>query len=587
MNDMLSDKELLKTKNSSIRFVLSYVKKTYRKQILAYFLVFIGISSVSLDTYVLRNIIDKISSFDGNYHAIWMMLILLISIVSVGVIGWRLAGLYANPLFIKISGFVRHDLIRYLTNHSDTYFSNNRPSSMAYRASSTGTTFFNIENTLIWAIFPQIVNLFLSILLMMLVNPLMTIIIVTISCLASLILTKMAIKSKPLHVKHAELESRVNSEVNDIISNISLVRSFGILKKERYNMDDVISLEMDAKWTSIKSMEYLRLIHSLFTLFMTSGILITIFYLWEIHKATLGDVVMVTSLGMVIINATRDLTIAFVDISQHFAKLSDSLETILIPYEEKEIKIKNNINHNRTMKGNIVFENVCFGYEQNNPILSDFNLTIKPGQKIGLVGLSGSGKSTILSLIQRLRFPNKGNITIDNINIDDFSEDEIRNNISIVSQDVQLLYKSIKENILLGKPNATEQELNDAITNSRCLEFIEKLPDGIDTLVGERGTKLSGGQRQRISIARAFLKNTPILLLDEATSALDNESEKMVQEALLKLEHDKTVIAVAHRLSTLQKFDRIIVMDKGKILQDNTMENLSKENGFFRNRLLQ
>lgn len=587
MNDMLSNEELMETKNSSIKFVLAYIKKTYKKQMLAYFLVFIGISSVSLDTYVLRNIIDKISTFNGNYHTIWMMLFLLIGIVCVGLIGWRLAGLYANPLFIQISGFVRHDLIRYLTDHSDTYFSNNRPASMAYRASSTGTTFFDIENTLIWVIFPQVINLSLSILLMMIVNPIMTTTIVVISCIASCILTKMAINSKPLHVKHAELDSRVNSEVNDIISNISLVRSFGIVEKERINMDNIISLEMKSKWTSIKSMEYLRLIHSLFTLVMTSGILITIFYLWEIHKATLGDVVMVTSLGMIIINTTRDLTIAFVDISQHFAKLSDSLETLIKPHDTKEIKVKNNNNNNYIMKGNITFNNVFFGYDKNNLILSDFNLKIKSGQKIGLVGLSGSGKSTILSLIQRLKFVSQGEITIDDVNIEDFSEEEMRKNISIVSQDVQLFYRSIKDNILLGKPNATQEELNNAIEQSRCLEFINKLPNGIDTLVGERGTKLSGGQRQRISIARAFLKNTPILLLDEATSALDNESEKLIQEALLKLEHNKTVIAVAHRLSTLQDFDRIIVMDKGKILQDGTMKILSKEQGFFQKRLLQ
>jgi len=581
----LTDSELENCRGSSLYLILAYLKKNLKEHCISYFLVFIAIGSITLDAYIVRHLVNDISTYkEGqSFWPIWRTLSYLIGVIILGNIGWRIAGYYVNPLFIRISGDVRHDLIRYLMKHSDNYFIENRASSMAYRTTMAGTSFNLIESSVVWSIYPQAVNLILSVGMLAIVNLYMTSALVIASAIICVILAKMAIKGRHLHIKHAELESHVNAEIQDTISHISLLRSFGRLKKERHILDTHIKSEMDSKWLSVKYMEKLRAVHSLFTMIMSSALLVTIIYLWQIHKATLGDVVLVTSLGVGIINSTRDLAISLVDVSQHFSKLSEALQSLLVTHEDKhefpdEKKIK--------MSGDIRFEHIVFSYPNGKPVLNDFSLHIKSGENVGIVGLSGSGKSTILSLLQRNRYPQEGTIFIDDEKLNTISELDLRHNIAVVSQDVGLLYRSIRDNILIGKPDASDSEIEDALKASMCNEFIDRLPDGLDTLVGERGAMLSGGQRQRLAIARAFLKNAPILILDEATSALDNESERLIQDALMSLKKGRTVIAVAHRLSTLKDFDRIVVMDHGKIIQEGTMTELSKREGVFRDRLM-
>jgi ATP-binding cassette subfamily B protein len=221
---------------------------------------------------------------------------------------------------------------------------------------------------------------------------------------------------------------------------------------------------------------------------------------------------------------------------------------------------------------------------ENGKVFDNFNLEIEPGTKVGIVGYSGAGKSTLVNLLLRFFDVEEGNgaIEIDGHDIRNITQKSLRRNISYIPQDVVLFHRSLRENILYGKPNATEDELVDACKKACCYEFIMQLKDNFTTLVGERGVKLSGGQRQRVAIARAILKNSPILILDEATSALDSVTEREVQMALENLMKGKTVIAVAHRLSTLNNMDRIIVLDRGKIVEDGTREELLKiENGIF------
>ena len=221
--------------------------------------------------------------------------------------------------------------------------------------------------------------------------------------------------------------------------------------------------------------------------------------------------------------------------------------------------------------------------EADKYIFKDFNLTIEPNQKVGLVGYSGAGKSTLINLLMRFFDIEEGNggIEIDGQDIRDVTQESLRQNISYIPQDPILFHRTIRENIAYGKLNATEEEIIEASKKANCYEFIMSLEDKFDTLVGERGIKLSGGQRQRIAIARAILKNSKILILDEATSALDSITEKEIQEALKNLMENKTVIAVAHRLSTLDNMDRIIVLDKGIIVEDGTKQELLNKKGLF------
>jgi ATP-binding cassette, subfamily B, bacterial len=233
-------------------------------------------------------------------------------------------------------------------------------------------------------------------------------------------------------------------------------------------------------------------------------------------------------------------------------------------------------------RGAIMFNKVAFSHDgDNDPLFEDFSLTIKPGEKVGLVGHSGSGKTTFTRLLLRFSDIQGGEILIDGQNIAHVTQDDLRRAIAYVPQEPLLFHRSIKENIAYGQPEATIASIKAVAKLAHAGEFIDKLPDGYNTLVGERGVKLSGGQRQRVAIARAMLKNAPILLLDEATSALDSESEVLIQDALWKLMEGRTAIVIAHRLSTIQKMDRIVVLDDGKIVEQGSHKELLQAKGSY------
>ena len=225
-----------------------------------------------------------------------------------------------------------------------------------------------------------------------------------------------------------------------------------------------------------------------------------------------------------------------------------------------------------------------FQHAGGRRVFENLNLRLEAGQRIGLVGPSGSGKSTLFAILQRLDDVQRGRILIDGQDIARVTQKSLRAAIAVVPQDVSMFHRSIMENIRYGRPDASDEEVLDAAAAARC-DFIEALPSGMATLVGDRGVKLSGGQRQRIAIARAFLKDAPLLLLDEATSALDSESEEMIRQALGYLMRDRTVIAIAHRLSTVRAFDRIIVLNAGRVVQDGAPEQLMRRDGLYRDLL--
>lgn len=235
-------------------------------------------------------------------------------------------------------------------------------------------------------------------------------------------------------------------------------------------------------------------------------------------------------------------------------------------------------------RGSVEYKNVAFNYENKKTALfENLNLRIKPGEKIGLVGQSGGGKTSITKLLLRFMDIQKGQILIDNQDITTIRQTDLRKHITYVAQEPMLFHRSLKENIAYGNLQASQQEIEAVAKMAHAQEFIKDLPDGYNTLVGERGVKLSGGQRQRVAIARAMLKNAPILILDEATSALDSESEVLIQDALWKLMDNKTALVIAHRLSTIQKMDRIIVLDKGQIVEQGTHKELIRQNGVYSN----
>jgi ATP-binding cassette subfamily B protein len=288
--------------------------------------------------------------------------------------------------------------------------------------------------------------------------------------------------------------------------------------------------------------------------------------------------VLVCTLGLAILSATRDLAVALVDVTQHLARLTEAVATLLQPHELTDHPEASPLAGRGAA---IAFSNVSFRYPNGAHVFEKFSLRIPPGQKVGLVGRSGGGKSSVFTLLQRFYDVQRGSVAIDGQDVTRVTQHSLRKAISVVPQDISMFHRSILENIRYGRPEAGDDEVMEAAIAARC-DFIDHLPEGMDTIVGDRGVKLSGGQRQRVAIARAFLKDSPILLLDEATAALDTESEEAIREALARLVRGRTVIAIAHRLATLRNFDRVIMLQGGKIIEDGPPDVLLRGRGPYR-----
>ncbi|MFI4979802.1 MAG: ABC transporter ATP-binding protein, partial [Nevskiales bacterium] len=387
---------------------------------------------------------------------------------------------------------------------------------------------------------------------------------------------KLAAGGRDLHQAFASKAASVSGDLTDIVSNIGLVRAFGSAAREQARLERKIESEMKAQRASLRSLERLRLFHAFTVFAVTAGVLGWSVELWRRGQISTGDVVLTTTLGFTVLHASRDFAMALVDLVQQFAKLGEAVQVLGLPHEMQDA---DNAEPLRVGGGAIAFREVSFSYPSGQPVLKLFNLEVPQGQKIGLVGRSGAGKSTILALLQRHYDPNSGQLVIDGQDIAHVTQESLRNSIAVVQQDISLFHRSLLENLRYGRPDATDEEVFRAVEASRCTEFINRLPQGYDTIVGERGMKLSGGQRQRLAIARAFLRDAPIVLLDEATSSLDTESEQSIQEGLARLFKGRTVIAIAHRLSTLDSFDRIVVLDQGRIVEDGSPAMLLRRKG--------
>jgi len=319
------------------------------------------------------------------------------------------------------------------------------------------------------------------------------------------------------------------------------------------------------------------------TVVLAVGVLAWAIILWKRGVATTGDVVLACTLGLAVLHATRDLAVALVDVTQHIARLSEALGTLLAPHELRDHPEAGSLIRRGA---SVELTHISFRYPNGHAVFKGLDLKVEPGQRVGLVGPSGGGKSSLFALIQRFYDLQEGRILIDGQDIARVTQESLRAAIAVVPQDLSMFHRSAMENIRYGRPDAADAEVIEAAGFASCCEFIEALPQGFATILGDRGVKLSGGQRQRIAIARAFLKDAPLLLLDEATSALDGESEEAVHGALQRLMHGRTVIAIAHRLSTVRNFDRIVVLQAGRIVQDGTPDELIHEEGIYRNLVL-
>ena len=529
--------------------------------------------------YGVKVLVDTLAGTSAAVTGVWIAFAILAGLIAADNLLWRLATYVASFTFTAVTGDIRRDLFRHLTGHAPSYFIDRLPGTLTSRISATSNAVYTVENMLIWNVLPPSVAMFSAIILVGTVNLPMAIGFSLLGGIIVVAMFHMTAAGEPLHHEFAHRAASVDGEMIDVIGNMSVVLSFCGVRREHRRFDRTIARELVARNRSLFYLERLRLLHAGVTVVLTLGLLAWTILLWQRGLVTPGEVVLVCTLGLSVLHATRDLAMALVDVTQHMARLSEALATLLISHDPCDHPEAASLERNG---GSVTLRNVTFQYPDGQKVFTDFNLHIETGQRVGLVGQSGSGKSTLFSLIQRFYDLQTGCILVGGENVTEVTQESLRAAIATVPQDISLFHRSILENVRYGRPEASDEDVLRAIGAASCSDFIQTLPEGIATVVGNRGIKLSPGQRQRIAIARAFLKDAPILLLDEATSALDTESEEAVRRAFDRLMRGRTVVAIAHRLSTLRNFDRIVVLQGGRIIQDGAPERLATRPGIYR-----
>jgi len=529
--------------------------------------------------YGMKLIVDTMATSDRQSAAIWFPLGLFLTLIVIENIFWRLGGWIGCRCVVATGVDVRLDLFTHLTGHAMRYFSQHLSGSLGGRINQTAQAVGGIIGTMTWNILPPCIDFVGAVVVLSTVDVRMALALIAAVAFVAGSISLLGIRGRPLHIVYAERASRVGGEIVDVVSNIWTVKAFSAREHEHQRLEKELGIEADAHRRSWMQLEKTRVLHDICLSLIAGSMLVWAILLWRRGSITPGDVVLVSALTFRILHGSRDLAFALVGTLQQFGSIAETLRVIAQPHHVRDAE------HAQPLLprlGDIRLEDVVFSYPDGRRVFEGFSLHIPAGQCLGIVGPSGAGKSTLLTLIQRLDDVQGGRILIDGQCIAQVTQDSLREQIAVVPQEIALFHRSVMENIRYGRLDASDEEVITAAKMAYCDSFIQKLPQGYDTLVGERGVQLSGGQRQRLGIARAFLKGAPILILDEATSSLDTHSELEVQLALSELARARTVLTVAHRLSTVSNYDRIIVLENGRIVQDGTPAELRDSEGLFK-----
>ena len=470
------------------------------------------------------------------------------------------------------------ELFAYLQQHSPRYFSEHFAGSLAHRISEGSIGLLEITWSLVVEMLPILVVLITSLVLLTLASPWLGLGLLLWVGAYSWLAFVLSRKAQVLASSHAQARSVTTGKIVDAVGNLSSIRLFA---RQGFELDYLTRYQNEEKQAAQRSFFYqekIRLLQDSLSVVLRVGLVVLALYLWHVGKIDVGQLVMVATLGLMIVAQCSFLSMQFMHFFEFIGNIENSINTLLQPHEMPD---RDNAVPARIEKGSIHFRDVSFGYTPDKPIFKHFNLDIRAGQRVGIVGFSGSGKSTLLSLLLRSYDPQSGTIEVDGLDIQGMTQQSLHTHIALIPQEPGLFHRSLRENIGYGDVNASDAQIILAAKRAHAHAFITQMPEGYEALIGERGVKLSGGQRQRIAIARALLKNAPIMVLDEATASLDSETESLIQGSLDDIMADKTVLVVAHRLSTIAHLDRIVVLDKGQIVEDGSHSQLLERRGLY------
>lgn len=525
--------------------------------------------------YAIGEIIRSVTRSPDNSKSIFDAMsqpLMLFTALSVGeVIFGRAAGLVQVILHPIHRQHIVRSLYAYLQHHSHRYLSSSFSGALAHRISETSLGVTQTMQMLISEFMSVIIVYIVATILLYRAYPPLAALVGVWAVLFISISFWLATRCRIYSQKAAAARSETTGIIVDAVTNLTSSRLFARLGFERRYLNEQLRRELKEVRKSNWYSERIRWFQFISAAILKIGTLYYSLSLWSQGKIAAADFVVATSLSLLIISEARNLSKRFLEFFEHIGNVANGVLTIVQPHEliDRDSAIAHPIT-----QGKIEFRQVNFSYSEAKQVFHNLSITIQPGQRIGLVGFSGSGKSTFVNLILRLFDPQSGQILIDGVDIQDMTQDALHAQISLIPQDPSLLHRTLIENIRYGRIDATDEEVIEAARQAYAHDFIAQIKEGYNSLVGERGVKLSGGQRQRIAIARVILKDAPILILDEATSSLDSITEKAIQDTLNLAMNGKTVIVVAHRLSTIAHLDRILVFDKGRIVEDGTHAEL-------------
>ncbi|MDH3386901.1 MAG: ABC transporter ATP-binding protein/permease [Gammaproteobacteria bacterium] len=532
--------------------------------------------------YAIKEIIDAVTlahQTGADIFAASKNAMILFALLNLGIVLFsRASGAMLVMTGPYLRAEIRKSLFSYLQHHSHRYFISHFAGSLANRIAEVSMSSMHALWSITFDFYPLIIKSLVALIILFGASGELALVLSLWLGIYIYVSYLLARRCRVYAKDFAEARSLVTGKIVDSVTNVMNAKMFARRHYEEDYLTDYLNHEVDHALRTYWYMEKLRWFQFTAAMVLMVAMVGYALKIWSDGDLTVGEFSMVAGLTILLIEAARGLSRSFLEFFEYLGNISDGVSVFV---QSHEIVDKPDAAELQVDRGEICFRDVSFIYKEGMQVFKHLSVTIESKQQVGLVGFSGSGKSTFVNLILRLFEPHAGAILIDGQNILDVTQDSLRENVSMIPQDPLLFHRSLMENIRYGRLDATEDEVIEAAQKAHAHDFILQTEQRYDSLVGERGIKLSGGQRQRIAIARAILKNAPILILDEATSSLDSVTEKKIQLGLENLMKGRTVVVIAHRLSTISHMDRILVFDQGRIIEDGSHKQLLQRNGHY------